>query len=355
VTPAPAGGHLRSAAADAVRAAAIGMVVVLHVAAWVVVSFGRVPANEWWVGNLVDAAMRPAVPLFVMVSGLLLLEPGRSEAGLQFLAGRARRVLLPFLGWVAIYFGWRSVYHGERLTFSAVVREALEGPVYPHLWFLYMIFGLYLAVPILRVFVHHARDDELRYLLAAWVATTSVPALLHALTGVRWGLDIVVTVGYVGYFVLGHVLRRASVAIGRRHAAVLAVALGITAVGTGWLSQRAGRLDPALYDYFAPNVIAMAALLFVILRSLDWARLFESRPWLGIIITWLARANFGIYLVHPIFQELFQGGLLGFRLHGLTTHPAFGIPAASLAILLASALTIAGLQRCGPIGRLLVP
>jgi surface polysaccharide O-acyltransferase-like enzyme len=59
--------------------AAIVMVAVLHVSATVVIQFGRIPSEAWWVANLLDAAIRTAVPLFVMVSGMLLLDPDRNE------------------------------------------------------------------------------------------------------------------------------------------------------------------------------------------------------------------------------------------------------------------------------------
>ena len=343
--------------ADAMRACAIIMVVVLHMSATVVVQVGRIATTDWWMANVIDAAARPAVPLFVMTSGLLLLEPTRDGSVSRFIRGRVRRVVIPFVGWALIYLAWRVSYHGEELSLGRAVHELVSGPVYGHLWFVYMILGLYLLTPILRVYVSHASGANQRYFVALWLLMSSLLPFFERWSSITVGLDRVVAVNFVGYFVLGHVL--GGIVLTPRSRAIawaaLAMAIGVTAAGTGVLSARPPySLDESLYDYFSPNVVAMSVAVYLLISSAGRSAP-SGRTTLAAGVRWLAGASFGIYLVHPIVQELFQGGLLGFRLHGLVRSPLIAIPLAGFAVLAVSALIVALLRRMGTLTAWLAP
>ena len=59
------------------------------------------PMNGFW-GAFIGSLMRPSVPLFAMMTGLLLL-PVRESAG-DFYRRRIPRVLVPMVLWSAIYY-----------------------------------------------------------------------------------------------------------------------------------------------------------------------------------------------------------------------------------------------------------
>ena len=135
------------------RVAAIALVVGQHSIGSMLrhrVVFG--PA--WWVVVALEALTIPAVASFTMLSGALLLNPARAEEPLgQFFRRRAIRVGIPLVVWSVAYLVL-SYYvlgniTGPRDVFSLVLRAV---PYY-HLYFLYMIFGLYLLTPYLRVIV----------------------------------------------------------------------------------------------------------------------------------------------------------------------------------------------------------
>src|SRR5690242_6425687 len=94
---------------DAARVLGTIAVVVGHCCDMVVFS-PQAPLTEWWVCNLVDAASRWAVPVYVMLSGALLLDPHRSEAPSEFYSKRLARLGLPIVFWSAFYM-WLSVYY----------------------------------------------------------------------------------------------------------------------------------------------------------------------------------------------------------------------------------------------------
>jgi surface polysaccharide O-acyltransferase-like enzyme len=65
---------------DFIRALAIIAIVFLHVFSPIAQDFSGYPLGWWWIANIVYSCARPAIALFVMISGLLLLSPGKEES-----------------------------------------------------------------------------------------------------------------------------------------------------------------------------------------------------------------------------------------------------------------------------------
>ena len=72
--------------------------VFLHVAAGVVV-YSNPGSQYWWAGNIYNSFVRWCVPVFVMVSGALLLNPNKMESMETFYKKRLSRILIPLLFW----------------------------------------------------------------------------------------------------------------------------------------------------------------------------------------------------------------------------------------------------------------
>src|SRR5262249_47848051 len=144
---------------DQARSAAALAVVVLHVAAGVVGGVSDSTSFAWWVGNIVDSAVRWCVPVFVMITGTLLLDLEKPMGSFSaFYVRRAARLGGPLVFWSALYL----IYNAARdyLKFGHVDLDTLAGmllagqPHY-HLWYLYMLLGLYLSAPFVRVLLQH--------------------------------------------------------------------------------------------------------------------------------------------------------------------------------------------------------
>lgn len=331
--------------ADAIRAYAIILVIMLHISGNYVLQFGVIDTTAWWVMNIIDSFSRPAVPLFVMLSGMLLLDSSKKEGIGCFLKGRLARVGIPLVVWSVIYQIWRVIYYGELLGIQQVIVGPIQGPVYPHLWFVYMILGLYLLTPVLRVYVRYSSRNNQLYLLALWLVFTGVLPILDRNSTLQLGIYLS-TVQFAGYFLLGHLLRDGRIT-GRHIGWMLLLALGLvvfTAVGTFVVTVRNdGGFIESLYGNNSPNVVFLSIVVFLILKSFNYKALAERLPVVSKSIAIIAPASFTIYLSHPIFLELFQGGQLGFQLDAMTPNPVLGLSITTIAtvvlcLLLASAL-----------------
>lgn len=334
---APAG---RAIWPDVVRTAGVFAVIILHIAAVPVIQFGKIPWSLWWWGNGFDSLARPCIPVFLMLSGALLLPRQDVKLGV-FFRRRIIKVAVPFLAWSAIYAIWNWWFWGRPMTAGAFLHHLLAGnldPVEVHLWFLPLILSLYLLVPVFQPFVAGAAWRTQLYFAVLWlIATLILPALQDHLGDLGYPLDSVT--GYVGYFVLGgavarHLplrLPRAGLALA---ALVVAAGFAVTAWGTYVLTLgNDNSLDEYFYAYLSPSVLPMGIAAFLLLRHAGGAvqrRLAGSR-----FPAWLAasgQAAFGVYLVHMMLLDAAASGKLGFVWTGMSFYPLLAIPLLAAAV-----------------------
>jgi surface polysaccharide O-acyltransferase-like enzyme len=227
------------------------------------------------------------------------------------------------------------------------IRRATNGEVHFHLWFLYLITGLYLIVPFLRVFTAHATRRDLFYFLGlCFVIAFLVPFWenldsLFFHTGLRFRIPVEAAQGFIGYFLLGFVLLRESKPSLLTGAGFLwLTAFLICFFGSGWLAQHTHQFQTMLYDNLAPNVVLFAASFFVIVK--ETVPRLETRLNEGVkrFLLSLSSASFGIYLIHPVFLDIFYHGRFGFVLTPAIGHPAWSIPVNALAVYACSYLAV---------------
>jgi len=246
------------------------------------------------------AFSRIAVPLFFLLSGFLLLQ--KDEPLGVFFKKRAWKVFFPFIIWSLIYM-WQGNQFADFGTswwgiVSKTVMAILRSPRASHLWFFYSLIGLYLATPVLRLFVSKAKakDSDLLYFIAIWILAEPVTLFLGLYTRVRIGFEWNFFTGYIGYFVLGYYLGKREYT---RNQLLIAAGLFLFSVFVTFAGIHVAKLMDPYIDYFerylSLNVIVMASSGFVLLSRV---------PISDGLLKFLApqsRASFGIYLIHMIF------------------------------------------------------
>ena len=214
-------------------------------------------AIKFW-GAAWGAALRPCVPLFVMITGALLL-PEKGDAR-PFYKKRISRVFWPFLLWSVLYnlFPWFTgilgfspdtiltffPYSGEEVTrqsLSVSLGYIAQIPVNfsvvdVHMWYLYLLIGLYLFMPVFSAWVEKASEKAKLWFLAAWGVTLFVPYLREFAGRYIWGACswnefymLYYFAGFNGYLLLGHYLRSHTVSLGRTLAWGIPVCIQIPA------------------------------------------------------------------------------------------------------------------------------
>jgi surface polysaccharide O-acyltransferase-like enzyme len=332
---------------EIIRIVAIFWVIVIHVNAANINNFSSVDPTSWWFLNSLSSLGRPAVPLFLMVSGLLLLEPGRIESLRSFAFNRLRRVVIPLIAWSAFYLVWRYFVDKDITSASQAISAVVPGQAYYHLWYLYLIIRLYVVTPILRVYIRAASRNDMRYFLLLWIVWI-ILNFLQLATNFHFGDQIFIATGAVGYFVLGYYLRDVQVTQ-RQIKLLLAVLLAawiVTAVGTYVDTLRHdGTTSDLFYDYLSPTVVAMTIAVFLIVKqfSLQYASSVSKNT--HSMIVFLGKASFGIYLVHPAVLNVLITGKLGFTLNSTSFSPVLAVPLVFTIVFLVSLAIVAVLQK----------
>lgn len=322
---------------DLLRFLAMFGVVIIHNSADVVTEWDRYRGSWWWAANLYDSLARASVPLFIMLSGALLL-PKRENYGV-FFSKRFRRVLIPFLAWSVLYLLWKKHFYNPEITMADAVKMVINDRVHYHFWFVYMILGLYLITPVFRVLVAAASRRDLFYFSCLWFFIASFFPLaekfesLYSSGKLKFMIPVEPAQGFIGYFVLGYLLRISDT---RRLVLpallVSAASLSVTFFGTYLASSHVGSLDQTLYANMAPNVVLYTVSLFILVKH--GGVLLESRlsPAARQFIFLLSKTTFGVYLIHPMVIDALNAGRWGFVVRGDVPHPLVMIPVTCFAV-----------------------
>jgi len=282
----------------------------------------------WWSGTIYSSLFVLGVPLFVMLSGALLLQPSKVNEPIRgFLKKRLSRIGIAFIFWSIIYFAWNYYVNHVALTVNSVVQSLLSGGAYKQFWFIYLIMGLYLVTPILRVLVANGDRRILRYLIILWfVAATLIP-LFHLITGFGVDDNLFMFGGFVGYFVIGVYLMGVQFKT-RTLKRLLVVGMISTIIGV-YLMQFPFH-SMGQYDFFtyvtSATVVLTSIAMFMLLGKCpkDWPG--TNHPILSRLTHAISANTLPIFFFHVIILETFNQGLLGFKISFLEIPSVIEIP-----------------------------
>ena len=289
---------------DVLRIVAIFVVVAVHLSAmhWADVD---VNSRAWFAFNLYCTAGKWSVPIFVMISGALFL--GREVSISAILKKNVARIATVFLSWSGCYALVYLVFRHAPL--SVVLSQFITG--HYHLWFLYMIVGLYLLIPLLRPIVQN--ETLMRYfLLLAFLFTFLLPQLALFTSFVSHEASTVIrTVIMYSYcfFPLGFTIYYLSRRNFSRREEIVLYCVGIAAllfsiIAPAVLSRAQGAPNATFYNYNDLNVLCTSVPIFVFAKQhLNFPRMGEKAY---ALLRKLSKYSFGVYLVHPMVIELLQ-------------------------------------------------
>jgi surface polysaccharide O-acyltransferase-like enzyme len=287
-----------------------------------------------------------------MLSGALLLQPSKVDEPLKvFFKKRVSRIVPPFIFWMAAYFAWRALVNGETLSLYSIGEGIIWGP-YIHFWFIYMLIGLYLITPILRVLVAHASRRLIRYFLVLWLVGTAVVPLFGLFVDYSLNNSVFLLTGYVGYYVLGLYLLQLQI---KKSVLLAGFIAGFvwTAVGTYIVTATLGGSQQFFfYDNLSLSVILTSVTLFLLLSTVQNEKLCGF-PRLNRVLHFISQNSLGIYLFHFMVIETLQNGYLGFRISVTTLNPIVGIPLLTGITLLICLLVIYPLRKIPLINKII--
>ncbi len=314
---------------DFIRCIAIVLIILVHTSGFpyqfLNANISSMDVVNWFTTNVYNAIGTVGVPLFVMLSGALLLSPDKADQPLRvFYKKRLDRIALPFIFWTIIYFIWTTTVLSKPLTLYNIGQGLLGGSYY-HIWYIYLLMGLYAVTPVMRVLVKNLSRNLFSYLLILWFAGTVITPFIHTFTTYTFNPVMFVLFDWIGYFLLGIYLLSAKFS---RRIAITAAVLGLLGSIIGdWIIT--GTLGQQYTGYFhnymsATTIVGSGAIFFILLSTRP--NLLQNNGKVNRVMHWVSENTLGIYLIHIMVLVALSYPIFGVYLNSLTYMPLFDVP-----------------------------
>lgn len=278
---------------DIMKAVAIVLVVMVHCLPAVLGS--DLETSHHLLTQCVNVCISVCVPLFIIVSGALLL--GRQETISYVLRHRLRRILVPFLVWSAIVYVSYKLTHEDVTLLKCVTgyfRDLVNMNIHEVYWFVYMIFGLYVILPLLRIMVK-AGKSVFNYLSLLVSCAMVFGACFPEATFVSWWYNRYII--WLFMFLAGYwIVSRSNVNwLFRLVSVIMFLVLGAICLAIEVKDLSGGAFELVKVAFYLSTFCAMWSIFPVRCSS----RVFSC------VITGLSKYCYGIYLSHILFVSIY--------------------------------------------------
>lgn len=302
---------------------------------------------DWHVCNVYDGITHFCVPVFAMISGAFLLDPSREYSLGKLYKVKILRIVTAFVFWSVTYAVITAVKSnrpfGKELVFD-FVSDIFKGHF--HLWFMFMIAGLYMLTPLLRKFTQDKKLTEYFLILCVVfmfiIPNISLYSLSDRVDGVasyineKFNMDF--AFGFTFYFVAGCYFKQYNP--GKIIKIAIYVLGAVSAVlipyGTYFYSAPAGKNQFILYAFQSPLIGFLSAALFLAFKDVFSSVNFKNKSLK--VISFLSVTSFGVYLVHVIFLD-------SFGITCRTFNPLISIPVLTVAAYAASLAVVSVIRK----------
>mgnify|MGYP005768132739 CR=1 FL=1 len=245
---------------------------------------------------LVNGFVNWCVPVFFMITGCLLLRKDSVVTYEKNIGRYVRRVLLALLIFGTV-FSWMEIITETKTIslhmFPEGLLRTIEGNSWGHLWYLYELVGIYLIFPIIKIFSDNASKKEYKTVLCIVFLFNLCFATVNDIYPLI-GFYLPVRGNSLFYMLLGRYLDVEKEEYPKdRVLYVLIFCLAILLI----LGAVDSEIISILTGYCSPLIGIMSAAIFLCVSRI---KIKQSN------ILWkLDRLCFGVYLVHPVFTNLF--------------------------------------------------
>ena len=381
----------RNYAIDIIKTIAIVGVITIHSC---YEGYGYPIGSFNWLSTLFFGSLtRASVPLFLMCSGVLLLDTEKDITIRKIYSKNMLRIVAALFFWAIAYKIFiLAVFQGYSINaLPQILKEVLVFKHESHLYYLHIMIIVYAFVPITRIIIRNANQRELQYILGVWFVLGIVYPLAKRfwpftlLTGIPTQWLINMTYSSIGYGVLGYYLHKYAKSSKLIYAVFSCVGFLGVFIGTWIGSVNNATLYQVFFEGMSPFVAFMAIGIFGLVRCIKTfntssisnmpeasleikntlleANISETsatkdernnKKSMGTIFkrifTSISKASFCIYLVHKFFIYIFD--LNGLKVSIL---PAFlSIPLLVSANLICSVIVYFVLSRIPVVNKYLI-
>jgi len=288
---------------DIIKIVACFLVIINHTGNYLFDSIGY--SNESALFFTINFALcKIGVPLFIMVSGALLL---KKDYTFKDVGKKILRILIPI-----IVFSILFAIKAGVLDFKTFFQSILAEPFYTVFWYLYMLIGLYAMTPFLQKMVKNFKDNDYKGFL---IVVLIIPSILKLLSSFGIPVSSLFLLGVmssvIGFYVIGLYLSQIELKKKYCNIAVIVSIISFIAYTLQMYIpyQKTGSISFVLDTYDSLPVICLSLGAFYLFRyyfeKYDTSKTFKN------IITNISAVTFGIYLIHfPLTHHVYKLGIM---------------------------------------------
>jgi surface polysaccharide O-acyltransferase-like enzyme len=321
---------------DWLRAAATFAIIALHVTTREKVRLkDGISDLDWWSISCIELITRLAVPLFFMISGVLIIEKCVHDPW-NYIIPKVRKVFLVLILWMICYSVWEWLKKNVENPFSFILK-LFAGVPYFHLWFLVALMTCYLTAPILMLCYQKWPNYTARciWVLPILVGVDFFISFNNSSENYFRSSFLEIGIPYIPLFLSGFLATKSQ---SRSTIVLLVIAvLGLLCALTFFAVLKHSN-DPSYEKYVLPLSPPIAIASIATFKYVFSIRNQIPRPprW----VMRLSRDSAGIYLLHPIPLDT----LNHLKFYGREPNLLMGIPFLAIFVLMASWLLVMGFR-----------
>lgn len=235
-----------------------------------------------------------AVPVFIMISGALFLNPDKEITLKKLITKYSCRIFLVILTIGSLFALMEIVFNNRSfapIDVLQAIRNALVGKTWSHFWYLYLIIALYLVTPVFRAFVEKTSNNELiGVLIIMYVFSIALP-LLCSIVNIPQGFHIPFA-NFCFYYLAGYAIHSDRLKINNNLCIALIVLSVAYIVGMSFLK------DNIMFCNFEINNVSYIGIMSIAVFALTKNCVSgDTRK----VELFLANMSFGVYIFHALF------------------------------------------------------
>ena len=319
----------RNLTIDFIKAFSIFGVIAIHVNS-ILLTNASIGSFSWNMGLFYGVLFRQSVPLFLMASGAIMLNPDKELPMKKLYFHNILRIVIAMIFWGMCY----KLYHltiSNQLSLSAVWHSFKEVLLFNqefHFYYIHVILITYIFLPLTRLLAKNA--DKKLYIYAfilLFFFGTVYPTLrvfhpFNLLSGYTKQWTINFAYASIGYSLLGYYLKIYPLSI-KKSFCYTVTGLLLTILFTVILSYRDMALNEIFLQGLSPTVFLSALGIFGLITHVN------IKGFLSKTITYISKASFFIYISHLFVLYIFQN----YSITAQMMSPVISVPIITLAIL----------------------
>ncbi|QZT36303.1 acyltransferase family protein [Halosquirtibacter xylanolyticus] len=320
----------RESSFDLLRIIACMMVVSSHTTSPYMVD--SVPGElNFIVSNSIQSFCRVCIAIFVMIGGrYILAKKGNIDYQTFYSNTLLKRIIYPTLIWSVIYVIYCYVQGAvidymkiRPFDYTLPLKNWFMGRPYNHLWYMYMLIGLYASVPALMMIKAYIGE---KVFLRLGILLLLLSPIVDYFSELFWMIRFI---EFLGYFILGYSLRGVRFdGLSKRYLiAIWFVCSLMIASATRWLLLQNVSAPFYFYGFFTPFAMVGSLALY---NCFDQLQLKKHTS----LLSRLSLHSFRIYLIHAGLLSVVENVI--FRFLQWNVNPLIYIPVTIIVVTLFS-------------------